>query len=130
MTTPLTARIPTMNVDPRPRVLIAEDESMVAMLLEDLMDAAGYGVLLAPSLSDGLAIAASESFHAAILDVTLGRENSFPLADELQRRNIPFLFASGYGADHLPERFRDCLVLQKPYDMKSLRKALSEMLGT
>jgi DNA-binding response OmpR family regulator len=117
-----------MSTPDKPCVLVAEDEPMVSMLLEDLLDAAGYRVLLADRLSAGLALASSENIDVAILDVTLGREDSFPIADALSARNVPFLFASGYGMDGLPDRYRSTTVLQKPYDMKGIRQALEKLL--
>jgi DNA-binding response OmpR family regulator len=117
-----------MNTDTHPCVLVAEDEPMVSMLLEDLLSSAGYRVLLAERLSDGLELATTETIDVAILDVTLGRENSFPIADVLSGRNVPFLFASGYGMDGIPEAYRDATVLQKPYDMKGIRLALEKLL--
>jgi DNA-binding response OmpR family regulator len=118
------------TANPKPCVLVAEDEPMVSMLPADLLYAAGYRVLLADKLADAMELASVESVDAAILDVTLGREDSFPLADELQRREVPFLFASGYGGDGIPPRFHDVMILQKPYDMKAIRGALSTLLAT
>jgi DNA-binding response OmpR family regulator len=114
----------------KPCVLVAEDEPMLAMLLEDLLDASGYRVLLAHTLTDAMTLASTESVDAAILDVTLGRENSFPLADELRQRAVPLLFASGYGREGVPERFADVTTLQKPYDTRTLKGALSILLAT
>jgi DNA-binding response OmpR family regulator len=114
----------------QPCILVVEDEPMVGMLLEDLLDASGYRVLLAEELAGGLALARAESVNAAILDVTLGRDDSFPLADELSRSGIPFLFASGYGGEGIPQRFGDVPTLQKPYDMKALKAALATLLDT
>jgi DNA-binding response OmpR family regulator len=114
----------------KPCVLVAEDEPMLAMLLEDLLEASGYRVLLARKLVDAMALARTEPVDAAILDVTLGRENSFPLADELRQRAVPLLFASGYGREGIPERFGDVTTLQKPYDTNALKSALSILLAT
>lgn len=118
-----------MTIDPQPCLLVAEDEWLVAMLLEDVLRQAGYRVLLVARLSSGLALAASAAIDAAILDINLSGEDSFPLADELHRRGIPFLFASGYGAERLPERFGDRIVLQKPYDLASIQAALVALLA-
>jgi DNA-binding response OmpR family regulator len=117
-----------MNTTAKPCVLVAEDEPLVAMLLEDLLDAAGYRALFAERLNDGLSLAASEAIDVAILDVTLGQADRFPLADALRNRNIPFLFASGYGRESIPERFHDADVLQKPYDMKQINLALERLV--
>ena len=110
-------------------ILIAEDEPMVAMLLEDLLVDCGYRVLLGETLAKATELAADESIDAAILDVSLGRHDSFPLADALRQRSVPFLFASGHGRDGLPERFSGSPVLQKPYDMKALQDALEALLS-
>jgi DNA-binding response OmpR family regulator len=118
-----------MNTVSKPCVLVAEDEPMVAMLLEDLLDAAGYRVLIAERLEDGLVMAASETIDVAMLDVSLGRVDSFPIADALRSRNIPFLFASGYGRESIPERFNGADVLQKPYDMNGIRLALEKLVA-
>jgi DNA-binding response OmpR family regulator len=118
-----------MNIVSKPCVLVAEDEPMVAMLLEDLLDAAGYRVLIAERLEDGLRMATSETIDVAILDVSLGRVDSFPIADALLGRNIPFLFASGYGRESIPERFDGADVLQKPYDMNGIKNALEKLLA-
>ncbi len=112
------------------RVLVAEDEPMVAMLLEDLLDAAGYRVLIAGCVDDGLLVATNESVDVAILDVSLGRADSFPIADALSSRNIPFLFASGYGRESIPPRFHNADVLQKPYDMNGIELALAKLVST
>ena len=113
-----------------PCVLIAEDEMIVAMMLEDLMERAGYRVLLVSRLARGLELAASEPIDAAILDINLAGQSSFPLADALQQRRIPFMFASGYGREGLSERHRDAMVLQKPYGMSQIQAALLALLAT
>lgn len=119
-----------MTIVPKTCVLVAEDEPMVAMLLEDLLDAAGYRVLIAKCLDDGLFAATSESVDVAILDVSLGRADSFPIADALCSRNIPFLFASGYGRESIPARFHKADILQKPYDMNGIELALARLIST
>ena len=113
-----------------PCVLIAEDEMTVAMMLEDLMERAGYRVLLVARLERGLELAVAEPIDAAILDINLAGQTSFPLADALQQRRIPFMFASGYGREGLSERHRDAMVLQKPYGMSEIKAALSALLAS
>lgn len=113
-----------------PCVLIAEDEMIVAMMLEDLMERAGYRVLLVARLERGLELAASEPIDAAILDINLAGQMSFPLADALQLRRIPFMFASGYGREGLSERHHDAMVLQKPYGMSEIKAALNALLAS
>ena len=115
--------------EPVTTVLIAEDEPMVAALLEDLLTDVGYKVFVGETLDQATALAEQNAIDVAILDARLGSQESFPLADSLRQRNVPFLFASGHGRDGLPERFGDVSVLQKPYDMKSLKQLLVKMVA-
>ncbi len=118
-----------MNEDSTPRcVLIAEDEMLLAMMLEDILQDAGFRVLKAARLPAALELAASESIDAAILDVNLAGKEVFPLAAELDRRGIPFLFASGYGENGLPPEYHGATMLQKPYVVKLLLEAVNGML--
>lgn len=109
-------------------VLIAEDEPMVGALLQDLLADAGYRVFLGETLETATSLATDHAIDVAVLDVMLGRQDSFPLADSLRQRGLPFLFASGHGRDGLPERYADIGVLQKPYDMKALQQMLTAIL--
>jgi DNA-binding response OmpR family regulator len=118
-----------MNAETKPCILIAEDEMFVAMMLEDLMERAGYRVIMVARLAKGLALAGSEPIDAAVLDINLAGEDSFPLADALRRRGIPFMFASGYGGDGLAQDYAGTPVLQKPYDMAELKSALVALLA-
>lgn len=101
---------------------------MVAMLLEELLGEAGYEVLLAATLAHATTLATTETIDLAVLDVRLGRDDSFPLAEQLRARGVPFLFASGHGRDGVPPHFAEATVLQKPYDMTSLKHVLTELL--
>ena len=114
---------------PGPCVLIVEDEMQLAMMLEDLLHASGYRVLKAARLPAALELAESEVIDAAILDINLAGTKAFPAADVLQRRGIPFMFASGYGEDGLSEQYQGWSMLQKPYGMKQLQQALVSLLG-
>lgn len=111
-------------------VLLVEDEMCLAMMLQDLLEDAGYRVIKAARLPGALALAEVEDIDAAILDVNLAGKDVFPVADELRRRGVPFMFASGYGEHGLPGEFRDCPVLQKPYDPVALETMLGDVLGT
>ena len=109
------------------RILIVEDEPLVSMLIEDILfDLGCVTVGPASNLGLGLELAASENFDAAILDVRLGSEDSFPLADVLSRADIPFAFATGYQDTSLPH---DAPVLQKPYSFEGISKMLSQLIG-
>jgi DNA-binding response OmpR family regulator len=110
-------------------VLIVEDEMALAMMLEDLLDDAGYRVIKAARLPAAVALAESAQIDAAILDINLGGTAVFPAAAVLRRRGIPFVFTSGYGSDGLPPDFLQAPILQKPYDSARLQEALASLLG-
>jgi CheY-like chemotaxis protein len=109
----------------RPRVLIVEDEMMVAMLIEDLAEELGFEVLGSVGrLDDAIALTKEAAFDAAILDVNLNGEETYPLASILDRRKVPFVFATGYGREGVRDRFPDTPVLQKPFQREALGRAL------
>ena len=114
-----------IKVASKPCILVAEDEMLLAMMLEDILEAHGYTVLKVSNLRRGLELAESEPIDVAMIDINLAGEESFPIAAVLRRRSIPFVFSSGYGADGLPTDWRDEKMLQKPYDSKQLIAALS-----
>jgi DNA-binding response OmpR family regulator len=110
-------------------VLLVEDEMCLAMMLQDLLEDAGYRVIKAARVAGAMKLAEDESIDAAILDVNLAGKEVFPVADELRRRGVPFMFASGYGERGLPGAFRDTPILQKPYDPAALEAMLSSVLA-
>jgi DNA-binding response OmpR family regulator len=110
-----------------PCILLAEDEMMLAMMLEDRLNASGYNVIKAARLAKCLELAESATIDMAILDINLAGEESFPVAVVLRRRGIPFVFSSGYGGQDLPEAWRNERVLQKPYDSRQLTEALTAL---
>jgi CheY-like chemotaxis protein len=110
----------------KPRILVVEDEMIVAMFVEDVLGELGYPVAgIVSNMEDGLARAGQDDFDLALLDVHLSGKEVFPLADILVGRNIPMIFATGYGARGLPDRFRDRPVLQKPFNPEELAKVLA-----
>jgi len=112
------------------RVFIAEDEFLVAVMLEQDLRSLGCQVV-GPFTSLALAIQASrrEDFDVAVLDVNMNGEMVYPLADELLARGRPFLFLTGYGTANLPERYRASPRLSKPYDLTMLTREIRRMLG-
>lgn len=116
-----------MNACPL-RVLLVEDESFVAMLLEDLCEELGcQSVLAAPNVPTALRLLEREAVDVAILDVNLGGTMSTPVADELEARAIPFIFVTGYGQAGVPVAHRHRLALQKPFRLKELEAALTQL---
>ena len=113
-----------------PRVLVVEDEMTVAMLIEDMVSELAYEVAaVVPRLEDAMRLLDSDSFDLAMLDVHLNGKTVFPFASELEAREIPFLFATAYGARGIPAEFRHHLVLQKPFGPVELRRALIDLSG-
>ena len=110
-------------------VLLVEDEIMVSMMLEDRLERAGYRVLTAATLDTALTLAADGQVDVAVLDINLDGRPSFPVAEVLRQRGIPFTFSSGYGAEGLPPSYRGESMLQKPYATKALLDVLDRLLG-
>ena len=110
-------------------VLIVEDEALVAMLLEDLLHELGCHVVeIASRVETALTSILVRIFDVAILDVNLKGETSYPVADVLELRKVPFLFATGYGTEAIPEKYRQRVVLQKPFKKQELEEALLRAL--
>lgn len=119
-----------MNDTTRQRcILVVEDEMCLALMLEELLEDAGYTVLKAGRLPAALALAESAGIDAAMLDINLAGTAVFPAAEVLRRRGIPFVFTSGYGLDGLPPEFLQSPMLQKPYDQALLQQALAKLIG-
>ncbi|WP_046116752.1 response regulator [Ensifer aridi] len=111
------------------RVLVVEDEFLVALQIEDDLLAAGY-VVIGPftSLSASIAASRTERFEMATLDLNLRGEFVYPLIDELLERKIPVLLLTGYTALDLPERFRSLPRLAKPFDGTQLVEKVQSLL--
>ena len=110
------------------RALVVEDEMMVAMYVEDLLTDLGYEVAgVATNLDQALPLAREGAFDFAVLDINLAGQLSFPAADVLRQRGIPFLFASGYGSKGLIEDYRTAIRIQKPFRSQDLARAISRL---
>ncbi|UPJ44932.1 response regulator [Bradyrhizobium sp. 40] len=111
-------------------ILLVEDEALIRMMVDDMLTELGHQVVAeAGDLASGLAFAESgEDFDLAILDVQLGRDSSRPIAEALEARKIPFAFASGYGADGMPEGFHNRPTLMKPFKVDELQRCIAKLL--
>jgi CheY-like chemotaxis protein len=110
----------------RRRVLVVEDEIMIRMLLEDMLDDLGCEVVgAAGTIDEALALARDAAVEVAILDVNLNGSPVYPVADALTARKVPFIFSTGYGEQGLPEGYRNCQLLQKPFQLENLERALA-----
>ncbi|WP_298746318.1 response regulator [uncultured Brevundimonas sp.] len=113
------------------RVLVVEDESLVAMLLETILEDMGcVPVGPAATVEDGLRLAAGdEPVDAALLDVNIAGRQVFPIAEALKARGVPFVFSTGYGEGGLPDQWRGLPTLQKPFTEAAVRDALMKAMG-
>jgi CheY-like chemotaxis protein len=112
------------------RILIVEDEPLIAMMLEDFLDILGHSLAgQADNVADALALVEDGQADAAILDVNLrGGEKSWPIADALAARGVPFVFATGGSQDGVIEAHRDRPTLAKPFTMDGVAKALDALI--
>ncbi len=114
----------------RPRILIVEDSYLIALLLEQALEDQGWELLgPATRVPAALALARTERIDAALLDINLDGEMSWPVALALRERGIPFAFSTGYGsAAEPPEPLADVFVLKKPFQLAEVESRLQAML--
>ena len=113
------------------RILVVEDQFLIANELQDCLEKAGAEVV-GPlgHMERALLTAEREALDAALLDIDLHGERCWPIADVLSRRAIPFIFATGYATDIVvPDRFAACEVLSKPFRERDMLAALAKLLA-
>ena len=116
--------------DQRPRVLVVEDEATIAMLIKDMLEEFGYAVAaVAGQLHTALQAVESSRFDVALVDVNIAGETSYPVADQLTARGIPFAFVTGYGVSGLADGYDGVPVLQKPFRAHDLIDLLVSLLN-
>ena len=112
------------------RVFIVEDESLIAMLLEDILEDIGCAIVgSALTLRQAMDQAATVPADIAILDINLGGDPVFPVATRLAERGVAIVFASGYGASTLPEDWRHRPTLPKPFSSDQVMAVLNQALN-
>lgn len=112
------------------RVLVVEDELLVAMSLEEVLRAAGCVVVgPIPRVEKALKAARDEAIDIALLDVNLAGERVYPVAEVLTQRRVPFLFMTGYGRDMLPAEHAGRPVVGKPFKLAQVINWLSTAVG-
>ncbi|TMJ43619.1 MAG: response regulator [Alphaproteobacteria bacterium] len=105
------------------RVLLVEDEILVAMMMKDILTELGFSVIGPFSrLSEAMVAAVHEDINAGIIDVNLGGEFVYPVADVLAARKIPFVFITGYGVESIDSRFEYVPIVKKPVQRQVLQK--------
>ncbi len=115
--------VPAPKVVNGNRILLVEDEALVAMMMRDSLVELGFcvvGPLDRPA--EALACASDDALDAAILDVNLGGDLVYPVAELLARRDVPFVFVTGYDVENIDPRFADVPVLQKPIEREVLQR--------
>lgn len=120
----------TKRVPPGLRVLLVEDEPLIAIDGDDTLRAMGVDdVVCVRSVTEGMIALDAKTFHAALLDLRLGQESSIPLAQRLAAMNIPFGFLTGFQDHAIPQEFRDRPVVVKPFTAAQLGALLSGLVG-
>ncbi len=131
---------PSIDGDPMPdtstplaghRILLVEDEMLVSMLIEDVVKELGCEVVGPAADRDvALSLAETEDVDVALLDVNLGGEPVFPVADVLRTRGVPFAFISGYGQNGVADRYADVPTLAKPFRLASVEDTIADLIRT
>jgi DNA-binding response OmpR family regulator len=114
----------------RPRILVAEDEYLIARHMRTLLHRIG-GDVVGPvsNLDQAIALARTERLTAAILDIKLADDRPvYPLADLLAERGVPFLFVSGYSPEDIPRRYRNVQLIVKPAELRAFQAAVDALL--
>lgn len=111
------------------RVLVVEDETIVSFLIEDMLIELGCSdVWHVGGLRQALALLQERTPDLAVLDVNLAGELAYPIAHQLADADIPFLFATGYGREGIPNEWADRPVVQKPFNLDTLARAVRSAL--
>lgn len=109
------------------RILVLEDEPIIAFGLEDALSSEGAKPTVTTSLEEARGAVMEARFDAAILDVNVHGEKSYEFANSLRAANIPLLFATGYGDIAHPDEFAGVPTVTKPYNLAQLRQAFAKL---
>jgi CheY-like chemotaxis protein len=113
------------------RVLLVEDESLLAMTLEDMLEELGHRLVgVATRIAKAMQLAHHAELDFAILDVNIDGQPSYPVAEILQARGIAFVFTTGYGAQGIHANFRDAPVLAKPFTRAEMMEVLESVTAS
>ena len=119
------------QIQNRRRVLVVEDEILIAITIETALNDAGYDVL-GPfaHVEQAVDAARGELLDAAVLDVNLGGSKAFPIADALAAAHVPFLFLTGYANMELPPEYRNCTILPTPFRDDAMVRAVGRLCAS
>lgn len=113
----------------RTSILLVEDEVMIRMMVADMLEELGYRIAgEAGDIDEGIRLVQAIDFDIAVLDVNVNGKVISPVAEAVQLRGRPFVFATGYGILGLPEKFRDRPTLQKPFQIETLARTIETVL--
>jgi len=114
--------------DTKCQILVVEDNVFIAMEMEYLVEDCGC-VVVGPcsNLAEAMATARDAGLDAAVIDVNLGEDRIWPLADLLEERRVPFILATGYTSNDVPDRFKERPLLSKPLHPHALESALASL---
>jgi CheY-like chemotaxis protein len=111
------------------KILIVDDEPLITAMLEDWLSELGH-VVVGPAHNLAKALELAESgIDAAIVDVSLGKDNAYPVAEALISRGLPFALATGYGRENIDPRYRARSTLLKPFDFTTFRQTIDDLLA-
>lgn len=112
------------------RILVVEDEMLILLRIEDMLaDLGCTAVSAATNVDQALTLIDAETFDLAMVDVNLDGMKSYPVADALAERDVPFVFSTGYSGVSLDDDYQDRPVLGKPYRDADLVTALTRLLN-
>jgi PAS domain S-box-containing protein len=111
------------------RILLVEDEVLVGMMMRDVLTDIGFFVA-GPfcTMAEAVSAAQAQQFDGAVLDLNLGGELAYPVANLLRAQSVPFLFVTGYGQDAVDGKFGQIPILQKPIDREALERSMRALV--
>jgi len=111
------------------RILVVDDEPLISAMTEEWLSELGH-IVVGPAHNLAAALKLAEmDLDAAIVDVALGKDKSYPLADALSARGVPFALMSGYGQDGIEPRYRARSTLGKPFEYATFRRVIDQLLA-
>ncbi len=111
------------------RILVVDDETLISEMTGDWLSELGH-IVVGPAHTLAAALQLVEmDLDAAIVDVALGKDMSYPLADVLSARGVPFALASGYGQDGIEPRYRSRSTLGKPFEFATFSRVVDQLLA-
>ena len=116
-----------------PRILVADDDALLSMLIGDWLNEAGCDIVgPVSSVASALDLVAQEGhlLDGALIDLQLTDGDSYPLADVLAQRGIPYAFVTGHGVGGLAPAYRQALTLSKPFMIEELQVMVERLCGS